>query len=48
MIDTNTLALAQQMQDIKDGYLALKSLLGGVAVGGVISGGKLRVLLCCE
>lgn len=38
MIDTNTLALAQQIQDIKEGLAAAQALLramGGVSIGGV-------------
>jgi len=42
MIDTNILEMAQQMQDIKEGYLALRELLGGVAVGGV----SLLTIIC--
>ena len=37
MIDTNTMALAQQLQDIRDGYTALLALWHQIAVGGSVT-----------
>lgn len=33
-LDTNTLALAQQLQDVRDGYVALLALMRSLAMAG--------------
>ena len=46
-LDTNTLALAQQLQDVRDGYIALKALTHSLmVVGGGLLGASRQLSHC--